>query len=147
MSPQILNHEPYTAKTDVWSMAFIIYESLYQRSKLLLIPAKAPWNGKTMAELYKNISTYPLSFNDYFQVSEGVRNFLRQCLGRKESERLSWEDIYRHELFGTEFSDYLKKFRELEVRALYLINDIRQEVVFNQLDIEQLFQELDESQD
>jgi calcium-dependent protein kinase len=32
MSPQILDNKKYTSKTDIWSIAFIFYESLFGKS-------------------------------------------------------------------------------------------------------------------
>ena len=31
MSPQILDHTPYTSKSDIWSLGVTLYELLYQK--------------------------------------------------------------------------------------------------------------------
>ncbi len=107
----------------------------------------APWTGKSISELYKNINSLPLQFNVVFNVSDVLKDFLRKCLSKKETERVSWDEIYRHPLFCEEFTDYINKYKELESQSLYLINAIRQEVTFNKINIEDLFKELDESND
>ena len=32
MSPQILDHQKYTSKSDIWSLGFIFYEALFGKS-------------------------------------------------------------------------------------------------------------------
>jgi serine/threonine protein kinase len=42
MSPQILKHERYTTKSDIWSIALIYYEMLV---------GKTPWTARSQYEL------------------------------------------------------------------------------------------------
>ena len=52
MSPQVLNQQSYTNKTDIWSLGILYYELLF---------AKVPFSGITEQELYRNIVRGPLS--------------------------------------------------------------------------------------
>jgi serine/threonine protein kinase len=36
MSPEILNNQKYSSKTDVWSLGFIFYEVLFGKSNINL---------------------------------------------------------------------------------------------------------------
>ena len=47
MSPQILSHKPYTAKSDVWSTGLIYYEMLC---------GKTPWPARDQLDLIQNIA-------------------------------------------------------------------------------------------
>ena len=65
----------------------------------------------------------------------------------EEKDRYSWEDIYRHPLFKGHFTDFIKNVSILEDKATYLINDIRQMIIKEQIDIGELFAELDMTKD
>ncbi|CAD8197134.1 unnamed protein product [Paramecium octaurelia] len=137
MSPQILDNKKYTSKTDIWSIAFIFYEALF---------GKTPWTARSPQELLKNIRNQPLQFKGP-QISKEAQEFLTGCLQTEEKDRLSWDDIYRHPLFKGHFTDFIKNVSILEDKATYLINDIRQMIIKEQLDIGELFAELDMTKD
>ena len=48
MSPQLLNKEKYTNKSDIWSLGVIFYEILY---------GKTPWVARNKQELYQKMLT------------------------------------------------------------------------------------------
>lgn len=133
MSPEILNNQKYSSKTDVWSLGFIFYEVLF---------GKTPWTAKSPTELLKNINTQPLKFPS--KVSKDVENLLVGMLGVKEINRFSWEEILKHPLFGGQFLSYTKN---LEDKSKYLINELRLMIIKEKIDITELFQELDMSKD
>lgn len=68
MSPQILDNKKYTSKTDIWSIAFIFYESLFGKSilppkiKLLGLPDPPKICLKTSETNHSNSPepTFPL---------------------------------------------------------------------------------------
>ncbi|CAD8163035.1 unnamed protein product [Paramecium octaurelia] len=139
MSPQILDHKRYNSKTDVWSIGFIFYEALF---------GKTPWTARSPAELLKNIRTQPLKFpTDKNQVSQETQDLIIGCLQADENKRLSWEEIYKHPAISQYFSDFIKGNNKLEDKAQYLINDIRQMICKEKIDIHKLFADLDMSKD
>lgn len=104
MSPQILNSIPFSSKTDIWSLGVLIYEMLY---------GKTPWVGKTPQDLLNHILKNPLKFlefskNDHYQssllkkpppVSNEMKELLKKMLEVTEEKRISWEDIFEHDIF------------------------------------------------
>lgn len=51
MSPQILKSQPYTVKSDIWSIGLIFYEMVY---------AKLPYPARSQYELIQKITNSPL---------------------------------------------------------------------------------------
>jgi serine/threonine protein kinase len=91
MSPQILSKEPYNSKCDIWSVGVIFYELLFGRH---------PWQGKGLSDLLKNIKHHKeVEFPADVEVSEISKSFLIQCLQFDEVNRLSWMEIYEHEIW------------------------------------------------
>jgi serine/threonine protein kinase len=102
MSPQLLAGEPYTEKTDVWSFGAIFYFILYGTSTLSsLLPA--PWTGSTPADVLKHIQSDKLVFP-----KSGLRqdyvNLMTGCLQVEEEKRFTWEQVYKHRLWGGKFA-------------------------------------------
>ncbi len=61
MSPQLLQQNTYTSKSDIWSLGVIFYEMLYN---------KTPWIAGSPQGLLKNIKTIPLKFPENVIVSD-----------------------------------------------------------------------------
>ena len=85
MAPQILNDESYTSKCDIWSAGVVIYECLFK---------KLPWNGTSIANLYRNIKTNPLKFPK--EVGEDTKDLLNKMLQINEARRISWKELEEH---------------------------------------------------
>jgi serine/threonine protein kinase len=79
MSPQILNRQNYTNKSDLWSVGLIYYELLH---------GYTPWPAQNEAQLINNIKTKNISFDS--AISEKSRDFIRQCLKPNEDDRMTW---------------------------------------------------------
>lgn len=89
MSPQILNDQKFSAKTDIWSLGMMLYEMLY---------GKTPWSANSPYQLYENINNIPLEFPDRPVRSEEVKNLLKLMLIVEDKERISWLEIFSHPL-------------------------------------------------
>lgn len=79
MSPQILNRQKYTNKSDLWSVGLIYYE---------MLNGFTPWYATNELQLIKGINTIPVTFDA--NISELSRDFIRKCLRRREEDRMSW---------------------------------------------------------
>lgn len=62
-----------------------------------------------------------------------------QCLQKEEGARISWDDIFKHDLFDGFFNSYIEKRGELENKAIFIINNLRQKIYSERLDLEILF--------
>jgi serine/threonine protein kinase len=72
MSPQILNHQSYTNKSDLWSVGLIYYEMLH---------GCTPWPANNELQLINNINHKPLNIDSCF--SDKTKDFIKKCLKRK----------------------------------------------------------------
>lgn len=89
MSPQILNDQKFSAKTDIWSLGMMLYEMLY---------GKTPWTANSPYQLFENINTYPLDFPDKPIRSQEVKDLLKLMLIVEDRERISWIELFNHPL-------------------------------------------------
>lgn len=79
MSPQILSHQVYTPKSDLWSVGLIYYEMLH---------GYTPWPASSEMQLLSAINHKPVVFDP--NISERSKDFIRRCLRKKEEDRMSW---------------------------------------------------------
>ena len=79
MSPQILNHQTYTNKSDLWSVGLIYYEMLH---------GYTPWPANSELQLISAINHKLVIFDP--SISDRSKDFIRKCLKKKEDERMSW---------------------------------------------------------
>ena len=87
MSPQILNHQLYTNKSDLWSVGLIYYE---------MIHGYTPWPASSELQLISGINSKPVAFDP--SISDRSRDFIKRCLKKREDERMSWEEAFNHPL-------------------------------------------------
>jgi serine/threonine protein kinase len=80
MSPQILNQQNYTNKSDLWSVGLIFYEMLH---------GSTPWAVNNELQLISAINNKQIIYDS--SLGEFTKDFLRKCLKKKEEERMSWE--------------------------------------------------------
>jgi serine/threonine protein kinase len=117
MAPQILRGEPYSSKCDVWAFGLIFYELLHKRT---------PWTGETSIQLVRNIEKEPLRVSP--RLGPLTVDFLRHALRTEERDRMSWDEVFSHEIFCGMF-EYLKQNqREIEDKLKMLMTAVRQEI-------------------
>lgn len=87
MAPEILRHEPYDAKADLWSVGAILYE---------LLLGRPPFNGANPMQLLANIERSEGVGFDGAQVSSEGQEFLKSLLMRSPQKRLSSREFARH---------------------------------------------------
>jgi serine/threonine protein kinase len=122
MSPQILAKSKFSAKCDVWSLGMTFYEMLY---------GKTPWSGVNIQGLLENILTKKLEFPPSPVRSEKVKELLTKMLAIEEEDRISWNDIFLHELVGgSESKEIKKKLQEVQGSEL---EDLEKSFTMNQI--------------
>mmetsp|Transcript_72502 Transcript_72502/g.125777 ORF Transcript_72502/g.125777 Transcript_72502/m.125777 type:complete len:414 (+) Transcript_72502:72-1313(+) len=79
-APEILRHEPYDAKADLWSVGAILYE---------LLLGRPPFNGTNPMQLLANIEQSEGVGLGGAEVSSEGQEFLKSLLTKSPSQRLS----------------------------------------------------------
>jgi len=87
MAPEILRHEPYDAKADLWSVGAILYE---------LLLGRPPFSGANPMQLLANIEKSERVNFDGSQVSPEGQDFLSCLLNRSPASRLSSKQFAAH---------------------------------------------------
>jgi serine/threonine protein kinase len=83
MSPQLLQKQKYTNKSDLWSVGLIFYEMLH---------GKTPWLANNEMQLISAIHTQKVSYSKL--ISDLSKDFISRCLAVKEDDRISWEEAF-----------------------------------------------------
>lgn len=142
MSPQILSHQPYTTKSDVWSTGLIYYEMLC---------GKTPWPARDQLDLINNIARMPLKYPFNIQISEISKDFIRGCLEKDEKNRFSWDQVLSHKIFtpqGQEAAQLKKKPTvQLDKRSLDVLTELQEIVQKHNVDLDKVFKNFDKSGD
>ena len=133
MSPQILKQEDYTSKSDIWSIGIIYYELLF---------GKTPWESISDTDLVKKIMSGKVEFPAGIIISALSKKFIEGCLKFDENERLSWGEVYSHELFGDCF-DYRRKRTIFETKANKIGAKLGNIVKTKNVDVFKLFKSID----
>ncbi|CAD8115809.1 unnamed protein product [Paramecium sonneborni] len=136
-SPQVLSKSKYTSKCDIWSIGMIMYNVLYG------YPA---WSGSKIEYLLHNIEHKFLDFpNEQTSISYDLKKFIEGCLAMEEAERMDWDDVFKHDLVKDYFKNYQTQIKEQKIK--FLMNELRQKIIKQNLNINSLFYEFDENGD
>ena len=92
MAPELVRHENYSEKIDVWSLGCITYQ---------LLSGQTLFNGNNQKEINRNICTQKIASNDFKiqefdAISQRAKDFITQCLDRDQNERPSISELLDH---------------------------------------------------
>ncbi|CAJ2506224.1 Uu.00g003540.m01.CDS01 [Anthostomella pinea] len=93
MAPEILRYERYDAKADLWSVGTVGYE---------MISGKPPFRANNHVELLRRIenSEDQIRFSKECQATPDVKALIRALLKRNPVERLSFENLFNHQVIA-----------------------------------------------
>ncbi|XP_066998168.2 uncharacterized protein [Anabrus simplex] len=94
VAPEVLNYEPISLATDMWSVGVLMY---------VLLTGCSPFGGDTKQETFCNISLCNLDFpEDLFEdVSEDAKDLMRNLMVKEPSKRLTAQQCLEHPWFNT----------------------------------------------
>ncbi|KAM3862033.1 serine/threonine-protein kinase 17B [Diretmus argenteus] len=89
VAPEILNYEPITTASDLWSVGVIAY---------MLVTGESPFVGDNKQETYLNVSQVNVDYSReaFSRVSELAVDFIRQLLVKVPEDRPSAADCMSH---------------------------------------------------
>jgi serine/threonine protein kinase len=85
MAPEVVYGLEHDYRIDIWALGVLLYELLHGR---------APFKGRTKAEIERSLSVYPFEMSDI--VSFQAKDLLLRILRRNPAERMSMEEIFEH---------------------------------------------------
>nr|XP_003704355.1 PREDICTED: serine/threonine-protein kinase 17B-like [Megachile rotundata] len=93
VAPEVLNYEPISLATDMWSIGVLLY---------VLLTGCSPFGGDTKQETFCNISRCRLDFPDdlFEDVSEEARDLMRKLMVKDPNERLTVTECLQHSWFA-----------------------------------------------
>ncbi|XP_030638336.1 death-associated protein kinase 2-like [Chanos chanos] len=89
IAPEVVNYEPLSVATDMWSIGVITY---------ILLSGMSPFQGDSDEETLRNIVTMNYEFEDHYfnQTSAMAKDFIEKLLVKDPSERMTAEECLLH---------------------------------------------------
>uniref|UniRef100_A0A1B6D6E4 non-specific serine/threonine protein kinase n=1 Tax=Clastoptera arizonana TaxID=38151 RepID=A0A1B6D6E4_9HEMI len=101
VAPEVLNYEPISLATDMWSVGVLIY---------VLLTGCSPFGGDTKQETFCNITQCRLDFPDdlFEDISEEAKDLMVKLMVKAPSKRLTATECLQHPWFLNESTDLHK---------------------------------------
>lgn len=92
MSPELLNHEGYNTKSDLWSLGVILYE---------LITGTPPYIASNLKQLVRKVNNEKIDLTriDSKLISSNCLDLLTKLLNPDKDSRLHWNYFFHHKWF------------------------------------------------
>ncbi|NWU35815.1 DAPK2 kinase, partial [Hylia prasina] len=89
IAPEVINYEPLSPATDMWSIGVITY---------ILLSGLSPFQGETDAETLSNVvaGAYEFEKRCFSQTSEMAKDFIRQLLVKEPEHRMTAAECLVH---------------------------------------------------
>lgn len=89
VAPEILNYDPISMATDMWSIGVLTY---------VMLTGISPFLGNNKQETFLNISQMNLSYSEeeFDVVSESAVDFIKKLLVQKPEDRATAEECLKH---------------------------------------------------
>lgn len=94
VAPEVLNYEPVSPASDMWSVGVICY---------VLLSGLSPFMGDNDTETFANITRAEMDFDDdaFDEISEDAKDFISGLLVKKIKGRMSAEECLKHPWLAT----------------------------------------------
>ncbi|KAL4502412.1 hypothetical protein ABPG72_011999 [Tetrahymena utriculariae] len=137
MAPQLLNNQPYTTKSDIWSLGITLFFMLFKR---------LPWDEKVQKQhQLRQFITNEYDPDKFFShctnvISEFTLSLLKRMIVVDEEKRISWEELFQLVTPSDDLDQQIDKPRKDSFQSSQCFDEItRQTVDFkkedNDLDI------------
>lgn len=89
MAPELVKHEKYSEKVDVWSLGVITYQ---------LLTGVTPFDGKNIKRINQNICNKEITFDSshWMNISKHAKDFILKCLDKNQFTRPSVSKMFEH---------------------------------------------------
>lgn len=89
IAPEVINYEPISPASDMWSIGVLCY---------VLLSGLSPFMGDNDAETFSNITRAEFDFDDdaFGRISSEAKSFISNLLIKKKEKRLTADDCLKH---------------------------------------------------
>ncbi|CAG0918446.1 unnamed protein product [Notodromas monacha] len=89
VAPEVLNYEPISLATDMWSVGVLTY---------VLLTGCSPFGGETKQDTFCNITKAIVDFPEdlFADISDNAKDFILRLLIKKPSDRMKVDECLRH---------------------------------------------------
>ena len=109
MAPEILRHERYDGRADIWSVGSIIYE---------LVCGCTPFTGGNPLQLLANIErSDKLKFPGSLKISDDLKELLSSVLVKNPNDRISCSRFFAHP-YNIGSTDYPEVFEKIDIASV-----------------------------
>ncbi len=111
VSPEVINYEPVSIASDMWSVGVVCY---------VLLSGLSPFMGDSDAETFANISGIAFDFDDeaFDPIGEDAKDFIRGLLVKDQRKRMRAGACLEHVWLSSVGRKSKKAFRELNTDKL-----------------------------
>ena len=111
VSPEVINYEPVTATSDMWSVGVVCY---------VLLSGLSPFMGDSDVETFANITGIAYDFDDeaFDPISDDAKDFIRRLLLKNQRKRMSAQECLKHKWLAQVDKTSKKSFKELNTDKL-----------------------------
>ncbi|XP_018896407.2 uncharacterized protein [Bemisia tabaci] len=104
VAPEVLNYEPISLATDMWSVGVLMY---------VLLTGCSPFGGDTKQETFCNIAQSKLDFPDdlFEDISDCAKDLMRKLMVKNPSNRLTAKECLQHKWFVEYLSSQSDSFQ------------------------------------
>ena len=114
MAPEILKGMPYDNKVDVWSLGTVFYE---------MLTGFTPFTGTSKEDLKKNLERGNYRLPKTIKMSLEGLDFMNCCLQHDPNERMSWNQLLKHQYLNYDWSQDLNPHPDKEDDLLLSYNE------------------------
>lgn len=87
MAPELVCHQPYGEKVDVWSLGIIVHQ---------LLCGKTPFDGKSLKRIKHNICNRDVNFENLGEFTDDAKDFIKCCLEKDQNIRPTIAELLSH---------------------------------------------------
>ena len=111
VSPEVINYEPVTPTSDMWSVGVVCY---------VLLSGLSPFMGENDGETFANITGISYDFEDdaFDPISDMAKDFIKKLLVKNQRKRLTAVTALEHEWLAQADKTSKNSFKELNTDKL-----------------------------
>jgi len=127
IAPEIINYDPISFVSDMWSIGVVCY---------VLLSGLSPFMGDNDAETFANITQAEFDFDDdaFDNISEDAKSFITSLLDKRKEKRLLAKDCLKHKWLAQNEGSMNKVVISTDKLKKFIIRRKWQDVAFSKVE-------------